>query len=74
MVSAVTIYSMEGAAGLGGRLLFGPDRFPPSADGFLWEIRSNAHERMYRARDGRMARPTATPEPTATAEPSGTAP
>jgi hypothetical protein len=29
---------------------------PPSADGFFWEIRSNAHERLYRARDGRMAR------------------
>lgn len=29
---------------------------PPSADGFFWEIRSNAHERVFRARDGRTAR------------------
>src|SRR5687768_7254087 len=32
------------------------DQRPPSADGFFWELRSNAHERVFRARDGRVAR------------------
>src|SRR5687767_6551567 len=38
------------------------DQRPPSADGFYWEIRANAQERVFRARDGRGARVSVWPD------------
>jgi hypothetical protein len=37
------------------------DGVPASADGFFWEIRATASERVFRARDGRVLRVTARP-------------